>query len=590
MAAVLRRAPRVALVDDLAHAGSGPPRWQGVEVLLDAGIDVVTTVRVEQLESLYDVVEGVTGVAPGESVPDAVVRRADQVELVDMSPEALRRRVAHGNVHAPEDVDAALGSRFRVGTLAALREMSLLWLADRVEEGLQAYRHDHGIDRAWEVRERVVVALTGGAEGDTLVRRAARIATRQRGDLLAVHVAMREGLPAVPPGQLATQRALVERLGGSFHVVVGDDVPAALLAFARAESATQLVLGTSRRGRLAQLRAPGTGVRAVRGSGPIDVHLVPHEASGAGPVRLPARAGGVTPRRRLLGAVTGLVALPLLTVVLVAARDRLALGSQLLLYLACVVLVALVGGTWPALVAAVAAALLGNWYFTRPFQTLRVADSDDLVSLVVFVVVAVAVSAVVDLAARRTREAARSRAESEAMAALSGDVLRGERTLPALLNRARELLGLQEVRLLETVDGAEQVIGVSGTAAVVRPRSRPCRSPTACAWSCAAGRSPRTSCACSAPSRRRPRSRSSAAGCGPRPATPSCSARSTGCAPRCSRRSATTCTPRWRRRRRRSARCAPPTWRGRRGRPPSCSPPPRSRSTSSPPWSATCST
>src|SRR5207344_2042440 len=149
----------VALVDELAHTNvpgaRNAKRWQDVDELLDAGIDVITTVNVQHLESLNDVVRTITGVEQRETVPDEVVRRADQIELVDMTPEALRRRMAHGNIYPPERVDAALANYFRPGNLAALRELALLWVADRVEESLQAYLADHGITNVWETRERV---------------------------------------------------------------------------------------------------------------------------------------------------------------------------------------------------------------------------------------------------------------------------------------------------------------------------------------------------------------------------------------------------------------------------------------------------
>ena len=464
--ALLARRPEVALVDELAHTNAPgsrhPKRWQDVEELLDAGIDVVSTVNVQHLESLNDVVAKITGVPQRETVPDRVVRGAQQVDLVDMSPEALRRRMAHGNVYAPEKIDAALGNYFRLGNLTALRELALLWLADKVDEGLHAYRRSQGIDSTWETRERVVVALTGGQEGDTLLRRAARIAARQTGgDLLAVHVARSDGLQRTATGALSRQRALVESLGGSYHVVVGDDVPTALLDFARAENATQLVLGASRHGRLAQLLGPGTSTSVVAGSGSIDVHLVTHDQASRG-AGLPRLTGGLTPRRRLAGVATAVVLLAGLTAVLTAQRGALSLSSDLLLYLAAVVVVALVGGLYPALVAAVAAALLANALFTLPLYSLRITAADDVVALVVFVLVAVAVATVVDRAARRSQQAARSRAEAVALATLSGDVLRGERTLPALLARARELFGLDEVSLVERVDGEEVLVERAG--------------------------------------------------------------------------------------------------------------------------------
>ena len=210
---------------------------------------MLSTVNVQHLESLNDVVARITGAPQRETVPDEIVRRADQVELVDMTPQALRRRMAHGNVYPPERIDAALGNYFRVGNLTALRELALLWVADTVDDALDRYRAEHGIAATWEARERVVVALTGGPEGDTLIRRAARIADRTKGaDLLAVHVARDDGLTGADAALLSRQRLLVESIGGTYHEVVGGDVPAALLDFARGVNATQLVLGVSRRG------------------------------------------------------------------------------------------------------------------------------------------------------------------------------------------------------------------------------------------------------------------------------------------------------------------------------------------------------
>src|SRR5712692_8355478 len=234
--AVLARAPQIALVDELAHTnvpGSrNAKRWQDVEELLNAGIDVISTVNVQHLESLNDVVGKITGVPQRETVPDSVVRAADQVELVDMTAEALRRRMAHGNIYPPQKIDAALTNYFRAGNLTALRELALLWLADKVDEGLQRYRAEHDITSTWEARERVVVALTGGPEGDTLIRRAARIAARSSGgDLLAVHVTKSDGLTGADPSALARQRRLTESMGGSYHQIVGDNIPEALLTF-----------------------------------------------------------------------------------------------------------------------------------------------------------------------------------------------------------------------------------------------------------------------------------------------------------------------------------------------------------------------
>ncbi len=465
--AVLARHPGVALVDEFAHTnvpGSrNEKRWQDVAELLDAGIDVISNVNIQHLESLNDVVEKITGVPQRETVPDAIVRAADQVELVDMTPEALRRRMAHGNIYKAEKIDAALTNYFRIGNLSALRELALLWLADKVDEGLQRYREAHDIRGTWEARERVVVALTGGPEGDTLVRRAARIAARSSGgDLLAVHVTSSDGLAGTNPAALANQRQLVESLGGSYHQVVGDNVPDALLTFARAENATQLVLGVSRRGWLASLlTGPGVSMRTMRESGDIDVHMVTHSYVGRGR-GLPRVRGGLNRRRQLAGYALAVALLPILTLALAHVRGGINLTSDMLIFLAAVIAVALVGGFIPALLAAVAGSLLLNYYFTPPLYKFTIAQANNALALTIFVIVGLVVSSVVDTAARRTKQAARSGAESELLATTAGSVLRGQRALSAVLDRVREAFGMDSVTLLELAgqgaDGQAQLV------------------------------------------------------------------------------------------------------------------------------------
>jgi two-component system sensor histidine kinase KdpD len=480
--AVLARRPKVALVDELAHTnvpGSrNTKRWQDVEELLAAGIDVITTVNIQHLESLNDVVQRITGILQRETVPDEVVRAADQVDLVDMSPEALRRRMAHGNVYAPEKVDAALQHYFRIGNLTALRELALLWLADKVDEGLQRYRATHNIHDTWEARERVVVALTGGPEGEALIRRAARIAARTgSGDLLAVHVTRSDGLVGSNPAALQHQRRLAESLGGSYHQVIGDDVATALIEFARAENATQLVLGASTHNRFAALASGSINNTVVRLSGPIDVHIVTHPHA-AGRRGLPALRGGLTLRRRLLGIAAATVLLTALTLLLGLDRHALNLTSDVLLFLLAVIVVALVGGLWPALLAALVASALLNYFFTPPLYRWTIAERNNALALGVFVVAAMLVSSVVDLAARRYVVASRASAESQLLASLAGTVLRGGTVLPSLLEHVREAFGLTAVTLLEKDPGSPS--STVGWKPVATVGSEPCTGPDDC--------------------------------------------------------------------------------------------------------------
>ncbi|WP_405860476.1 sensor histidine kinase KdpD [Streptomyces sp. NBC_00090] len=475
--AVLARRPAVALVDELPHTnvpGSrNAKRWQDVEELLAAGIDVVSTVNIQHLESLGDVVEAITGIRQKETVPDEIVRRADQIELVDMSPQALRRRMAHGNIYKSDKVDAALSNYFRPGNLTALRELALLWTADRVDEYLQEYRTEHRVSKIWGSRERIVVGLTGGPEGRTLIRRAVRLAEKGAGgEVLAVYISRSDGLTSASPKELAVQRTLVEDLGGTFHHVVGDDVSAGLLEFARGVNATQIVLGVSRRRSWQYLFGPGVSATVARESGPdLDVHIVTHDEAAKGR-RLPGPGGARLGRSRTIwGWLVGLAGPALLTLLLSTAAPDVGLANDVLLYLTLTVAAALLGGLKPALASAAFGSLLLNWFFTPPIHQLTIADPRNIVALAIFVGVAISVASVVDLAARRTHQAARLRAESETLSFLAGSVLRGETTLEALLERVRETFSMESVALLERPEETEpwSCVAVVGH----RPADRP---------------------------------------------------------------------------------------------------------------------
>ena len=276
--AVLARHPDVALVDELAHtnvpgSGRNEKRWQDVLDLLNANISVISTVNVQHIESLADVAERVSGVAIRERVPDAVVRRADQIELVDSSPEQLRRRMLHGNIYPPERARQALHGFFRAETLAALRELALRFLADEVDDEL-IERFAAGAGSA-EVGERVLVAVTPAAGADTLLRRAARLAARLNADLYAVHVRSADTDRPEISG-VAALHTLADNLGAAWQQLDGDPVTA-IMDYAREHRITQIVLGRSQRNRWQRLTGGGSTVRRLTrramGSG-IDIHIV----------------------------------------------------------------------------------------------------------------------------------------------------------------------------------------------------------------------------------------------------------------------------------------------------------------------------
>ena len=469
--AVLKRHPQVVLVDELAQTNTpgskNPKRWQDVDEILDAGITVISTVNVQHLESLNDVVTQITGIEQQEKVPDEVVRAADQIELVDITPEALRRRLSHGNVYASARIDAALSNYFRQGNLTALRELALLWLADQVDAALVKYRSDKHITDTWEARERVVVAVTGGQESETLVRRAFRIASKSSAELMVVHVVRGDGLSGVSAPQMGKVRELAASLGATVHTVVGDDVPAALLDFAREMNATQLVVGTSRRSRWARVLDEGIGAAVVQQSAKIDVHMVTH-----GEVKRGRSWSSLTPRHRhTVSWLAALVVPSVICALIVWLLDPyLGVGGESALFFIGVLVVALLGGVAPAALSALLSGLLLNYFLVEPRHTFTIAEPDSAVTVVVLLLVAVAVAALVDGTAKRAREATQASREAELLALFAGSVLRGA-DLSTLLERVRETYAQRAVAILRVTDDVESVVACVGNDPCVSPAS-----------------------------------------------------------------------------------------------------------------------
>jgi two-component system sensor histidine kinase KdpD len=460
-ALVLARRPAVVLIDDLAEPSTrdgGPPRWAEAERLVAAGIDVVATANVAAVESLADEVGRLTGVRSRHTVPDRVLQSADQLELVDITPQALRRRLAHGGLCAPEDLDAARSAWYRPRVLGALRELALGWVAGTVPAQHAAWAGSLGEPESRSTvpgtGERLMVALSGGPESEHVLHRATRLANRLRqSDLVLVHI-----LAAPDPGTRAADsgrlRDLAESAGVQLQQVVGDDVAAALLDLAHAEGVTQIVLGTSAsraRGGRRRLRAAGPGVaeRVMAGAADgVDVHLVGGGPAHGRAVEMPTTRAGLSGRRRSVGFALTVLLPALLTWVLLAAGTHVGLPGDTLVLLLGVVVTSLVGGLWPAVLAAVVGSTMLNFFFIPPVRTFRVADPHNVITLVLFVVVAVLVSAVVHRAAATAAEAARASAESRTLSAIAGSALHGDDALPALLDQLRSSFGMRSAALL----------------------------------------------------------------------------------------------------------------------------------------------
>ncbi|MGZ8179991.1 DUF4118 domain-containing protein [Williamsia sp. SKLECPSW1] len=473
---VLARRPDVVLVDELAHTNApglrNTKRWEDIRDLLDAGIDVLSTVNIQHLESLNDVVAEITGVTQRETVPDEVVRAADSIELVDIAPEALRRRLAAGKVYRGDRIQGALANYFRQGNLTALRELALLWLADRVDDALADYRAQNAITATWETRERVVVAVTGGPESATLLRRASRIASRSSAELIAVHVVRGDGLLDRLSGELPSLSDLAEGFGARIHTAVGDDIAETLLDFARGVNATQLVLGTSRRSRWERLVAEGTGAAVVRMSGKIDVHMVTHEQT---PRRNPLDIRR-SPFRRPLTWVFAVLVPSVAAAVMIWADRWMGLATETAVFFLVVLAISLLGGIAPAALTAIVSGLLLNYFFTAPRHSFTIDNTENASTIIVLLVVAVAVAALVDSAARRRREASRAAAEAELLTTFAGAVLSGTSpgTLLELVRDTFDQTAVSVVRLAgDSVPIVENAVGTD-------PATRPGEADTVC--------------------------------------------------------------------------------------------------------------
>jgi two-component system, OmpR family, sensor histidine kinase KdpD len=485
--AIVARKPAVALIDELAHTnvpGSrNDKRWQDIDVILDAGIDVISTVNIQHLTSVNDVVTQITGIEQRETVPDAVVRAADQIELVDMAPEALRRRMAHGNIYRPERVDTSLANYFRVGNLNALRELALLWVADRVDDELHAYRERYGITKPWETKERVVVALTGAPNGDRLLRRGSRIAARVNGELVGVHVRPVDGLAHSDSERLEQQRQLLGELNGRYAEVTGTDIATALVNFARSENASQLILGATRRSRWAELTHGSVINRAIRDAEGIDVHVIStaesrREALPRSPQR--RRLAPVPTSRRRAGWLLGTVGMAVLVLALAPFRTTFGLPGALLFLLLGVAGVAIVGGVPPAIAAVVTGFVLGDFFFTHPYDSFRMSVGAEIAAMLVFASVAAIVSVLVDRLARRGIQVARSQAESEALARLAGgSVLSNAEPLPDLVAELRRTFDLDAVAVLARDADGWTPIAAAGNAPPERPEDAAFSAPLA---------------------------------------------------------------------------------------------------------------
>ena len=399
--AILTRRPALVLVDELAHTNAPesrhPKRWLDVEELLAAGIDVWTTVNIQHVDSLNDIVARITRIRVRETVPDAIIERADDIEVVDITPADLIQRLKEGKVYVRETASRALTHYFSPGNLTALRELALRGAAARVDAQLLTHMQANAIDGPWAAGDRVLVCVSEDPAAAGLVRYAKRLADRLHAPWTAatIETPRTAELGDAARDRVADTLRLAERLGGEALTLAGGGHAIAddLLAYARAQNVTQIVVGKSARSRLFELMRGSVVHDLVRGSGGISVHVIAGEAVTADPV--PPKTVRTRPEVRRLDWVpyaTALLAVAAAAALVKLIQPLVGIESLDLVFLTAVVAVAVRFGLWPSLFAVAAGSLAYNFFFLPPLYTLTIASPTNVAALLLFALVAVLVS------------------------------------------------------------------------------------------------------------------------------------------------------------------------------------------------------
>ncbi|MFN8587480.1 MAG: sensor histidine kinase KdpD [Candidatus Eisenbacteria bacterium] len=471
--AALERRPALLLLDELAHTNAPGSRhrrrWQDVEELLAAGVDVATTLNVQHVESLVDVVAQITGVTVRETVPDSILDRADEIEVVDLPPDDLLQRLREGKVYLPQQAERAAEGFFRKGNLIALRELALRQTAQRVDAQMESYRRAAGIAEPWAVRERLLVCIGDGAHGLRLVRAARRMAAALKAEWIVAHVETPGGVPATRGARdaIVDVMGLAEELGAESVMLTGLRAADELLAFARDRHVSRIVVGKPGRPRWREWLGGALVPELLRRSGGLDVHVLagedePEGAAAAGATEAPAvpaspvpPAPPAAPRwRGYAGVVPVVLACSLLASL---ARGRLDLSNIVMLYLLGVVIVAMAFGRGPAILASLVSVALFDFWFVPPHLTFAVSDTQYLITFAVMLLVAATIGTLT-ARLREQVEAARARERRTAALYQLSRELSARRTREGLLDaavaRVREVFGARAAILMAGEGGA----------------------------------------------------------------------------------------------------------------------------------------
>jgi two-component system sensor histidine kinase KdpD len=476
----LARKPALILIDEFAHSnvqGSRhPKRWQDVEELLAAGIDVYTTLNVQHLESLNDVVGQITGIVVRETLPDRVFDSAEEVSLVDLPPDELLTRLHAGKVYLPQQARRAIENFFRKGNLLALRELALRRTADRVDAQMRAYRADQSIQPVWQARERLMICIGPGPGGEKLVRSAKRLASNLDADWLVVYVETPQLQSLAPEKRNRVLKVLklAQELGAETNVLAGADLAGTLEAYANSRNVSKLVVGKPYRGRFAQIFRPSLVDELSRRASEIDVYVVGLDLSEEeSEKKSRLRGSGLfeepdAPRRKRIGYLATLAVCAATTALAAVLAPIMDLSNVIMVYLLAVVAVAVRFGRGPGVLASFLSVAVFDFVFVPPRMSFSVSDTQYLLTFVVMLVVALTISqltARMSFAARiATHRERRTRALYDLGRELAGALTSsqiieiGVSHVDALFNAHSEVLipnSQEEVK--PTIDGATQV-------------------------------------------------------------------------------------------------------------------------------------
>ena len=405
--AALERHPQLLLVDELAHTNAPgsrhAKRWQDVEELLSAGVNVFTTVNVQHLESLNDVVAQITGVLVRETIPDRLLERADEIELVDLSPQELQARLKEGKVYVPHSAERALSNFFREGNLTALRELALRRTAERVDAQMQCYRRDHEVPGTWPATERILVCVGPHPLGARLVRASRRMATSLRAEWIVAWVETPAALSEVAAERVQSTLHLAESLGAQTVQLSGSDVASELLAFARERNVSKIVVGKPAKARWRERLFGSVVDDIVRGSGDIDIHVITGDETPRSDKQANRRNWQEKSKHSSPYAYAGaLLVVAFCTVIAWMTHGYFSPANLTMIYLAGVVLTATTLGRGPSVVTALCGVAAFDYFFVPPFYAFTVSDAEYLLTFIALLGTGLLVSTL----AARTRDAA----------------------------------------------------------------------------------------------------------------------------------------------------------------------------------------